>query len=121
MNSRSAGFTLLEVLIAFLVVCVGLLGLAGTLGPIAALAGEGRLRERAALVLQSRVDRLQAELWRGAPACAAPAAGSLQHPDGILESWSAASTAGLVELTITAGSAGKHPRSDSLVTRLPCP
>ena len=35
-----SGFTLLEVLLAFLLVGIGLIGLAGTLGPLAALAGE---------------------------------------------------------------------------------
>ena len=121
MAPRSAGFTLLEVMIALLVVCVGLIGLAATLGPVAALAGEGRIHQRAALVLESRADRLRAELLGSAPACVVPAGGSLQHDDGILESWSAGAAAGTVELRIIASGGGRHPLADSILTRLPCP
>ncbi len=116
-----SGFTLLEVLVAFVLVSVGLIGLAGTLSPLAALAGEGRLRERAALVLAARIDRLRAELARAAPGCSAPAGGSLQHEDGVLESWSAEVAGGMVTLEIIASHGGKHPFADSVGTRLPCP
>ncbi|HEV8148675.1 MAG TPA: prepilin-type N-terminal cleavage/methylation domain-containing protein [Gemmatimonadales bacterium] len=118
MRNLRLGFTLLEVLLALLLITMGLLGLAGTLGPIAKLSGEGRAKGRIALVLESRLDLLRAELLRTAPACNPPTAGSLQHPDGIVESWSAAAPAGLIELRITAGIAGSQ---DTLVTRLPCP
>jgi len=121
MAPGSRGFTLIEVLCALLVITLGLLGLAGTLGPIAALAGEGRLRARSALVLESRVDRLRAELARAAPACSPPAAGLLRHEDGVLESWSASAGAGLVELRVEASRPGKHASADSVITRLPCP
>lgn len=120
MASRSTGFTLLEVMVALLIITIGVLGLAGTLGPITALAGEGRARGRAALALESRLNRLRAELLRSAPACVAPAAGSQRNPDGIVESWSAAPRAGLIEIEIVAV-APKSRMADSLVTRLSCP
>ena len=116
-----SGFTLLEVLLAFLLVGIGLIGLAGTLGPLAALAGEGRLRERAALVLQSRVDRLRAELARLAPVCSAPPGGSLQHEDGVLENWSAVIAGGMAEFQVIASHGGRHPFADTVSTRMPCP
>ena len=53
-----AGFTLLEVLLALLLVTVGLLGFLGALGQIARLAAEGRERSRIVLVLEARLDRL---------------------------------------------------------------
>ena len=121
MAPRSRGFTLVEVLFALLVITLGLLGLAGTLGPIAELAGEGRLRARSALVLESRVDRLRAELARGAPACTPPAAGMLRHEDGVLENWSSSASGGLIELVVEASRPGKRPSADTVITRLPCP
>src|ERR1051326_5857543 len=69
------GFTLLEVLLALLIITIGLLGLAGTLGPVSALAGEGRIHGRIALIAASRLDLLRAGQLAGAPACAVPAAG----------------------------------------------
>ena len=111
---NNSGFTLLEVLIALSIVTIGLLGLAGTLGPIARLAGQGRLQGRAALALASRADLMRAELLAGAPACAPPASGTLTHPYGLTESWTASAAASGVEIRISAG-------TDTLVTLLSCP
>ena len=116
-----SGFTLLEVMVAFLLVSIGLIGLAGTLGPVTALATEGRLRERAALVLESRIDRWRADMLRFAPACTALPAGSLQHADGVLESWDTGVAGGTAELTVIASHGGKHPFADTVTTRMPCP
>lgn len=115
-----SGFTLLEVLVALLVISVGLLGLAGTLGPASALMGEGRAKGRIALVLESRLDRLRRELARGAPACLVPASGSLAHPDGVVEVWSAAASGGLIALRVTAGIPVRGV-PDTLLTNLACP
>ena len=119
--SRSSGFTLFEVMAALLVISIGMLGLAGTLGPASELAGQGRLQARAAQLLESRLDRLRVELLRNAPACLPPAPGSLRHPEGILERWSARSSGGLIELFIEASAPGKRSSADTLLTWLPCP
>ena len=121
MLRRASGFTLFEVLLALLVITLGALGLAGTLGPVAELAGKGRAQERVALVLESRLDVLRVALLRGAPLCAAPPAGTQRHADGVLESWSARAGAGVIELRIEAGTSGKYPSADTLITRLSCP
>ena len=114
MRNHSPGFTLLELLVALSVITIGLLGLAGTLGPITRLAGEGRAQGRAALALSSRVDLLRAELLAGAPACTPPASGTWSHPDGVLVSWTASPSPGGVQVRISAG-------ADTLVTRFACP
>jgi prepilin-type N-terminal cleavage/methylation domain-containing protein len=120
MPSRSSGFTLLEVVLALFLLTIGLLALAGTLGPTAALAGRGRFKGRVALALESRLDRMRAELLAAAPACTPPAAGSRRNPDGVLESWSARLQAGLVEIQVEARGPG-NSKPDTLVSRLPCP
>jgi prepilin-type N-terminal cleavage/methylation domain-containing protein len=114
MRQRRSGFTLLEVLVALCVITVGLIGLMGTLGPIARLAGQGRAHGRAAEAMLSRLDLLRAETLAGAPACLAPGAGTVMHPDGVTEAWSASVVGPLVQIQIVVG-------SDSLITRLPCP
>ncbi len=121
MSARNSGFTLLEVLVALLVITMGLLGLAGTLGPIAALAAEGRARGRVAMVLESRMDRMRAELLGSAPACLAPGSGTLRHGDGVVESWRATARAGLVELRIEAQLPGRSSSPDTLLSMLACP
>jgi type II secretory pathway pseudopilin PulG len=121
MKSRSTGFTLLEVVVALFLLTMGLLALAGTLGPTAALAGRGRFKGRVALSLESRLDRLRAQLLAGAPACTPPASGSRRNPDGVVESWRTTLQAGLVEIQVVAQAPGRGSKPDTLVSRLPCP
>ncbi|HEV8356780.1 MAG TPA: prepilin-type N-terminal cleavage/methylation domain-containing protein [Gemmatimonadales bacterium] len=116
------GFTLLEVLLAFLVLTVGLLGLAGTLGPAARLAGEGRIRGRIGLIAASRIDLIRAGLLAASPACSPPAAGSLRHAGGIVEQWAASVRDSLVIVEIVAlPPRSPRMRPDTVVTRLRCP
>jgi prepilin-type N-terminal cleavage/methylation domain-containing protein len=116
------GFTLLEVLLALLIITIGLLGLAGTLGPVAALAGEGRIHGRIALIAASRLDLLRAGLLAGAPACAVPAAGVAVHPDGVVERWTARAGDGFIEVEVQAGlPGGRRGSVDTIRTRLSCP
>ena len=115
------GFTLLEVMIALLLVTVGLLGLVGTLGPIAALAGRSRVHDRVALALASRADSLRAMVRAAAPACTAPPGGTRQHSDGVLERWTTADLGRIIEVRIEAGMpAMRGNRPDTLVTRVSC-
>lgn len=122
MRRTIAGFTLLEVLMAILVVTLGLLGFAGTMRSVASLAGEGKARGRAALHLSSRLSQLRSELLASAPACLVPSAGMERFSDGIDQSWTASLVDGLVEVRI----ATSIPRAgrvvtDTLFSRMPCP
>ena len=122
MRRPGRGFTLLEVLLALLVLTAGLLGFAGTLGPLTALAGQGRIQGRAAVMLGSRISRLRTELQAGAPGCVLPAAGSAQHPSGLDEWWQTSLSGNIVEFRIVARF--RLPRrieSETLITRVPCP
>jgi type II secretory pathway pseudopilin PulG len=122
MRRCTAGFTLLEVVLALLVLTTGLLGFAGTMGPISALAGQGRVQGRAALVLASRISRLRTELQAGAPGCVLPAAGSASHPSGLDESWESSLSANIVELRIVARfRLPGRVVAETLITRFPCP
>jgi prepilin-type N-terminal cleavage/methylation domain-containing protein len=119
MSSR-AGFTLLEVLVALLLLTVGVLGLSATMLPVITLSTTGRAQGRIAQLLESRLDHLRAELR--AAACAVPASGSLQHPDGTREAWSASGGGGMVEVHLEAGLSGPKPVGpDSVVSSIACP
>src|SRR5688500_11801208 len=120
MHRAVAGFTLLEVLVAILTVTMGLLGFAGTLGPVASLAGEGKVRARAALQLTSRLNRLRPEMHASEPDGVVPLAGSELHGAGIRESWTAPLDGRLVEVQITVSAPrSRGEMADTLVTRIP--
>jgi len=114
------GFTLLEVLLALLIVTVGVLALAGALGPIIRLAAEGREQSRIALGLESRIEWLRAQAWRGKP-CQPPAPGTARRPDGVVESWRATARDGSIELLVAGWVEGRRRPPDTVLTRLPCP
>lgn len=121
MPASPGGFTLLEVLVALLVLTVGLLGLAGTLEPTAALAREGKAHGRAALILGSRLDSLRVEVRGGAPACTVPAGGTLRHPGGITERWSAAARGEMVGVSVIAEFADRRGfHADTVLSVLAC-
>jgi len=117
---RRDGFTLLEVLLALLIITIGVLALAGALGPITRLAAEGRERGRIALALESRIEWLRAEAGRGQP-CRSLASGTARRPDGVVESWSTTVHGRSVEILTTAWVAGRRRSPDTVLTRLPCP
>jgi prepilin-type N-terminal cleavage/methylation domain-containing protein len=122
MRTPTPGFTLLEVLLAVVVITVGLLGLAATLGPAARLAGEGKARGRIALVFASRIDLLRAGLLAGAPACSVPPGGTLRHPDGVVEEWTARERDGVIDVEVMAGVPGsRRGIADTVRTGVPCP
>src|SRR5258706_6196830 len=112
---RRAGFTLVEVLIAVVLIDVGLLALVAAGSILVRRATEVRLRTAA---LRAAVDRL---LLIGVGTCAG-ANGATIGPGGVRESWGAtAPTNGVRELydSVTFTVAGVE-RSVALRTRLPC-
>jgi prepilin-type N-terminal cleavage/methylation domain-containing protein len=119
---RSAsGFSLLEVLIALIVISVGLLGFAGTLGPAATLAGRGKQQTRMALIAESRIHRFRVALGSAGSGCALPANGAEQHGSGVRETWSAVRTDSIVELRIVLEAPSRFGAADTVATRMPCP
>ncbi|MFN2400196.1 MAG: prepilin-type N-terminal cleavage/methylation domain-containing protein [Gemmatimonadaceae bacterium] len=75
------GFTLIELVIAVLVLVVGVLGLAGTSAAVARMSGDGARRGTAAEMAQSRF-----EAFRSA-GCAIPVGAGAYTARGVRESW----------------------------------
>ena len=112
------GFTLLEVLIALLVMTTGILALVEVQQKLIRLGAIGRERGRAAIALESRADQLRAEVRR--IGCLAPAAGSALRPDGIQETWITSVADSTIEIMVTARSVGRSRPPDTLLVRFPC-
>lgn len=69
MKRTKAGFTIVEVLIAVIMLSIGILALAGTSGAITRMLASGKFKTRAATVIQTRLDSLRVVANRTTPKC----------------------------------------------------
>ncbi len=120
MTTCRAGFTLVEVLLAVLLLGVGALALVGGQVHATRLTAQGRLPTRAAAAAAAR---LSDESVRAATlGCAALGSGAASHPLDLEESWTAtpgARSLHLVDVLTYRRLSGPGP--DTVATVLPCP
>lgn len=119
-NRARSGFTLVEVMVALVVLGLGLTLLAGVAARSARLIQRSRRDFAAAAVLTDRLERLRASVV--AVGCGTVAAGSAALPGGRREVWAVAPRAGsavLVDSIIPPG-ADSGPAA-VLGTTVPCP
>ena len=100
------GFTIVEVLVAIVIMALGVLGLAGTAGSVSRLIGGGAQQTLAANIAMSRFEQLRST------ACSNVVAGTATMR-GMTESWGVtASGASLYTVTDTVtyvAAGGRHP------------
>jgi len=116
MRSR-CGLTIIEVLVAVLILNVGLLGLVATAGAVTRMIGQGRMTTVAAALAAERLEALRSQ------GCPAPGGGS-ETRDGVSAGWEVAvppfprarTLMVAVQWVTPSG-----PRADSIMTVLYCP
>ena len=87
MRRGSHGFTLVEVLVALVLLSVGVLGALGVVAALERQLWRTRARSRAATAMQSRIAELRSIAARTDPACLDLQSGTAGQPPGPLESW----------------------------------
>jgi len=89
MKHPRPGFTLIEVLVAILVLGVGVLALAGTSAGVSRMIGRGKIETRAAQAASSRMETLRLAADATSPRCSDPgfASGGPVLSGGLSESW----------------------------------
>ncbi|HEX9895029.1 MAG TPA: hypothetical protein VGA78_13950 [Gemmatimonadales bacterium] len=119
MRGRS-GHSLVEVLVAGLVLLAGVVPVAAGLGYSIRLGTRGRARAEAALAALARLDQLRAAAAGSSPRCASLASGSESFPDR-LESWTIGTDGDtrIVSVIVTVPLPG-GPVSDTAMVRLRC-
>jgi prepilin-type N-terminal cleavage/methylation domain-containing protein len=118
-----SGLTLVEVMIAIVVVAVGLGGLAGSLGLVTRMVGRGRVQSRAAQLAANRMEQLRllaASTW---PRCAAIgfASGGPLSSRAVTEWWEVSSAGAMRQVRVIVSypiPGGTH--ADTLETRIDC-
>ncbi len=105
MQHPRLGFTLIEVLVAILVLGVGVLALVGTSAGVTRMIGRGGVETRAAEAASSRMETLRLAAQATSPRCTDPgfASGGPVLFGGMTESWliSPAGRVRQVRVTIT--------------------
>src|SRR5262245_49158734 len=84
---RNAGFTLVEVLVAIVILTTGLLAVAAGSGSVYRMLGSGRRSSAAAAVAQNRLEQLRRDANRTTPRCTLLASGAASSSSGITEAW----------------------------------
>lgn len=87
MRSSSAGFSLVELLIALSVLSIGLMALAGTAGLVARILADSRRRSFVAQLAATRLEMLRRAAGATVPACMTLVGGAVGHPGSIAERW----------------------------------
>jgi prepilin-type N-terminal cleavage/methylation domain-containing protein len=119
----SSGLTLIEVLIAVVVLGIGIVALAGGSAMATRMIGRGKIETRAALVASRRVESLRLAAASSTPRCTSTlfAGGGPVIHDGVSESWVVPPTGKLrlVRVTVTYLTV-RGVRSAALQTDIEC-
>jgi len=86
MKSDTRGFTLIEVLIAVVILSVGVLGMVGSAGLASRMIGQGKRNTQAALVAMQRMETLRGQALATNPRCTGLASGTATTT-GVTETW----------------------------------
>jgi prepilin-type N-terminal cleavage/methylation domain-containing protein len=120
---RNQGLTLIEVLIAIVLLGVGIVALAGGSAMVTRMIGRGKVETRAAQVASRRMEALRLAAASSSPRCTAPgfSSGGPAIHGSVTESWvvPAAGRVRLVRVTVTYLTV-RGPRSAALETGIEC-
>ena len=123
MNRSDSGFTLVEVLVAIMVMSIGIIAMAGSTAMVTRMIGRGKVETRVAQAASRRIEALRLTASSTSPRCTAGgfANGGPVTANGLTESWTvpAAGRVRAVEVNITYRTA-QGPRTASIQTRIDC-
>lgn len=87
MIRSKGGFTIIEVIVAILILTTGLLAIAAGSGSVYRMLGSGRRSAYGAALAQTRIEWLRREAARTNPRCTALVAGSTTASNGVSDAW----------------------------------
>jgi prepilin-type N-terminal cleavage/methylation domain-containing protein len=81
------GFTLIEVMIAVIVLTIGVTALVGSSAVVTRMIGQGKVSTQAVQAISQRMEQLRATAYSTSPNCTALANGSSTSANGIVTTW----------------------------------
>ena len=123
MTRSSAGFSLVEVLVAIVVLGVGIVALVGSSAMVTRMIGRGKVETRAAEVASRRLETLRLAAYSTSPRCTAVgfANGGPVTTSNVTESWVVPTVGKVrsVQVNVTYRTV-QGSRTASLQTRIEC-
>ena len=83
----SRGFTLIEVMIAIVVLAIGVTALVGSSAVVTRMIGQGKISTQAVQAISQRMEQLRATAYSTTPNCTGLAAGSATTANGVTTTW----------------------------------
>jgi type IV pilus modification protein PilV len=124
-NNRS-GFTLIEVMVAMIILSVGVLGLISTSALVTRMISRGNITTKATQLAQTRLEILRQQALSSTPTCSTlGSSGTATGPSGMSEAWTVTTPGGTANLrqfsvTVTYPIA-RGTRTATLTTQIRCP
>jgi prepilin-type N-terminal cleavage/methylation domain-containing protein len=97
----NSGFTLVEVLVAVVVLGVGIVALVGNAGMSSRMIGRGKIETRAAQTASRKLDSLRVRAYKTTPRCTELTSGGPETADNITSSWNVFSAGNERTITVT--------------------
>ena len=123
MKHSESGFTLVEVLVAIVVMAVGVIALAGSTAMVTRMIGRGKVDTRVAQVASRRIETLRLLAASTTPRCTAGTFtnGGPLSADNITETWTVpgAGKVRTIQVNVSYRTV-RGPRTASVVTRIEC-
>jgi prepilin-type N-terminal cleavage/methylation domain-containing protein len=124
MTTKQSGFTLIEVMVAIVILSVGLLALASSTANVSRMVGSGKWATVASQVATRRLENIRQVAYSTSPACTSSAlvGGTAAFGSGISESWSVTGSGNVrqVQVAVTYTRAGGRSSTDTVSTMLRC-
>jgi prepilin-type N-terminal cleavage/methylation domain-containing protein len=117
----SSGFTIIEILVAVLVMGVGLIALTGSSAAVTRMLGASRRTSLATQAAERRLEQLRLTARRSATGCLTLTSGSAAYPQGMTERWEVVPRPGVVLVrVVTSWPAGRGSSADTVATAIAC-
>ena len=123
MKQSESGFTLVEVIVAIVVLSVGVIALAGSTAMVTRMIGRGKVDTRVAQVASRRIETLRLAAASTTPRCtaAAFANGGPVTADGLTETWTVPAVGKVRSIQVNVSyRTARGPRNASVLTRIDC-
>jgi len=117
----SSGFTIIEILVAVLVLGVGLIALTGSSAAVTRMLRASRRTSFAAQAAERRLEQLRLTARSSALGCLSLASGTQIYPQGMTERWEVVPGPGAVLVrVVTTWPVGRGASTDTVATAIAC-